>query len=144
MRWKYSFKVFIHSKKLANYSFNKFIHSKKSEIIHSMKIFIQLKNVVVEHPYQQSKTQKYEKQHGQPTPGFFRESLYCFNFLSRLHPRRRCPITPLSPNLQVIGIIFVPFESKWRFMNCDTQRNRNISRSKTWEISKSLNYWFSV
>ena len=40
-----------------------------------MKIFIQLKNVVVEHPYQQSKTQKYEKQHGQPTPGFL-ESLY--------------------------------------------------------------------
>ena len=44
MRCKYSFKEFIHSKILANYSFNKFIHSKKSEIIHSMKIFIHLKN----------------------------------------------------------------------------------------------------
>ena len=44
MRCKYSFKEFIHSKILANYSFNKFIHSKKSEIIHSMKLFIHLKN----------------------------------------------------------------------------------------------------
>ena len=40
----YSFKEFIHSKKIQNYSFKKFIHSRKSKIIHSKKIFIQMKN----------------------------------------------------------------------------------------------------
>ena len=40
----YSFKEFIHSKKIQNYSFKKFIHSRKSKIIHSKKIFIQVKN----------------------------------------------------------------------------------------------------
>ena len=41
---KYSFKEFIHSKKIHNYSFKEFIHSRKSKIIHSKKIFIQVKN----------------------------------------------------------------------------------------------------
>ena len=41
---KYSFKEFIHSKKIQNYSFKEFIHSRKSKIIHSKKIFIQVKN----------------------------------------------------------------------------------------------------
>ena len=40
----YSFKDFIHSKKIQNNSFKKFIHSRKSKIIHSKKIFIQMKN----------------------------------------------------------------------------------------------------
>ena len=40
----YSFKDFIHSKKIQNNSFKKFIHSRKSKIIHSKKIFIQVKN----------------------------------------------------------------------------------------------------
>merc|ERR1712141_441201 len=40
----YSFKEFIHSKKIQNNSFKKFIHSRKSKIIHSKKIFIQVKN----------------------------------------------------------------------------------------------------
>ena len=41
---KYSFKEFIHSKKIQNYSFKEFIHSRKSKIIHSKKVFIQVKN----------------------------------------------------------------------------------------------------
>ena len=40
----YPFKEFIHSKKIQNYSFKESIHSKKSKIIHSKKIFIQVKN----------------------------------------------------------------------------------------------------
>ena len=40
----YLFKEFIHSKKIQNYSFKESIHSKKSKIIHSKKIFIQVKN----------------------------------------------------------------------------------------------------
>ena len=40
----YSFKDFIHSKKIQNNSFKKFIHSRKSKIIHSKKLFIQMKN----------------------------------------------------------------------------------------------------
>ena len=40
----YSFKDFIHSKKIQNNSFKKFIHSRKSKIIHSKKIFMQVKN----------------------------------------------------------------------------------------------------
>ena len=42
----YSFKEFIHSKKIKNDSFKESIHSKKSKIIHSKKIFIQVKNVL--------------------------------------------------------------------------------------------------
>ena len=42
----YPFKEFIHSKKSQNYSFKESIHSKKSKIIHSKKIFIQVKNVL--------------------------------------------------------------------------------------------------
>ena len=41
---KYSFKEFIHSTKKANHSFKEFIHSKQSQIIHSKKIFFQVKN----------------------------------------------------------------------------------------------------
>ena len=40
----YLFKEFIHSKKIQNYSFKESFHSKKSKIIHSKKIFIQVKN----------------------------------------------------------------------------------------------------
>ena len=46
VRQKYSFKEFIHSIVRQKYSFKEFIHSKNNLIIHSMKIFIFLKNAV--------------------------------------------------------------------------------------------------
>ena len=46
VRQKYSFKEFIHSIVWQKYSFKEFIHSKNNLIIHSMKIFIFLKNAV--------------------------------------------------------------------------------------------------
>ena len=42
--WKYSFKEYIHSTKKENYPFKEFIHSIQSKIVHSKKIFIQVKN----------------------------------------------------------------------------------------------------
>ena len=44
MRYKYSFKEFIQPKKTQKKSFKDFINSIKMEIIHSKKIFIQVKN----------------------------------------------------------------------------------------------------
>ena len=41
---KYTFKEFIHLTKKANYSLNKFIYTKQFKLIHSKKIFIQVKN----------------------------------------------------------------------------------------------------